>query len=105
MTQPPRRPIPLLGEVQLGPRAARALPAELARHTGPTSALLVAATASAPALAAAREALRGARPQRVAGRRPCRCGRRRGDQECARGAGVAGELGGERAGGARAELY
>src|SRR5213080_4786630 len=58
MTQPPRRPIPLLGEVQLGPRAARALPAELARHTGPTSALLVAATASAPALAAAREALR-----------------------------------------------
>jgi phosphatidylserine decarboxylase len=58
MTQPPRRPIPLLGEVQLGPRAARALTAELARHTGPTSALLVAATASSPVLAAAREALR-----------------------------------------------
>jgi len=58
MTQPPRRPIPLLGEVQLGPRAARALTAELARHTGPKSALLVAATASSPVLAAAREALR-----------------------------------------------
>jgi phosphatidylserine decarboxylase len=58
MTQPPRRPIPLLGEVQLGPRAVRALTAELARHTGPKSALLVAATASSPVLAAVREALR-----------------------------------------------
>jgi phosphatidylserine decarboxylase len=58
MTQPPRRPIPLLGEVQLGARAARALTAELARHAGPKSALLVAATASSPVLAAAIDALR-----------------------------------------------
>jgi phosphatidylserine decarboxylase len=58
MTQPPRRPLPLLGEVQLGPRAARALTAELARHPGPKTAIVVAATASSPVLAAAVEALR-----------------------------------------------
>src|SRR5436305_4646216 len=58
MTQPPRRPIPLLGEVQLGERAARALTTELARHAGPKTALLVAATAQSPVLAAAADGLR-----------------------------------------------
>src|SRR5256885_16389281 len=58
MTQPPRRPIPLLGEVQLGERAARALTTELARHAGPKTALLVAATAQSSVLAAAVDGLR-----------------------------------------------
>jgi phosphatidylserine decarboxylase len=57
MSQPPRRPIPLLGEVRLGPRAARALTAELARHAGPKSCLLLAATADSAVLAATVEAL------------------------------------------------
>jgi phosphatidylserine decarboxylase len=57
MSQPPRRPIPLLGEIRLGPRAARALTAELVRHAGPKSCLLVAATADSAVLAAALEGL------------------------------------------------
>ncbi|HLL66137.1 MAG TPA: phosphatidylserine decarboxylase [Micromonosporaceae bacterium] len=43
--------------VQVGDRAARALVAELARHGGPRTALLVAAPAGSPALAAAIDAL------------------------------------------------
>ncbi|WP_345625639.1 phosphatidylserine decarboxylase [Rugosimonospora acidiphila] len=57
MSQPPRRPIPLLGEVRLGPRAARALTAEIARHPGPKSCLLLAVTADSAVLAAALDAL------------------------------------------------
>jgi len=58
VTQPPRRPVPLLGEVQLGERAARALTAELARHPGPKTGLLVAVTAQSAVLAAALAGLR-----------------------------------------------
>jgi len=58
MTQPPRRPIPLLGEVRLGARAARALTTELARHAGPKTGLLVAVTAQSQVLAAALDGLR-----------------------------------------------
>ena len=58
MTQPPRRPVPLLGEVALGERAARALTTELARHPGPKAGLVVAATAQSPVLAAALAGLR-----------------------------------------------
>ncbi|OLB79214.1 MAG: phosphatidylserine decarboxylase [Actinobacteria bacterium 13_2_20CM_2_71_6] len=57
MSHPPRRPIPLLGEVQLGDRAARAVTAELARHAGPKTALLVAVTAGSPVLTAALDGL------------------------------------------------
>jgi phosphatidylserine decarboxylase len=57
MIQPPRRPIPLLGEVQLGERAARALTAELARHAGPKTGLLIAVTAESAVLATAIQAL------------------------------------------------
>src|SRR5437762_2260444 len=58
VTQPPRRPVPLLGEIQLGERAARALTTELGRHPGPKTGLLVAVTAASPVLAAALDALR-----------------------------------------------
>jgi phosphatidylserine decarboxylase len=57
MSQPPRRPIPLLGEVRLGPRAARALTTEIARHHGPKSCLLIAVTADSAVLAAALDAM------------------------------------------------
>jgi phosphatidylserine decarboxylase len=53
VSQPPRPAVPLLGEVQLGPRATRALTAELARHAGPKTVLLVAVTAQSPILRAA----------------------------------------------------
>jgi phosphatidylserine decarboxylase len=49
--QPPRRPIPLLGEVRLGDRAARALTSELRRHAGPKASLVLAATADSDVLA------------------------------------------------------
>jgi phosphatidylserine decarboxylase len=58
MTQPPRRPVPLLGEVALGERAARALTTELTRHPGPKAGLVVATTAQSPVLAAAVAGLR-----------------------------------------------
>jgi phosphatidylserine decarboxylase len=57
MSQPPRRPVPLLGEILLGPRAAEALTSELTRHIGPKSGLLLAITADSPVLAAALAAL------------------------------------------------
>ena len=57
MSQPPRPVVPLLGEVQLGPRAAEALATELIRQTGPKAALLVAVTAQSAVLAAAIGAL------------------------------------------------
>src|SRR5256885_3388727 len=57
MSEPPRRPIPLLGEIDLGTRAARALTTELARHAGPKTGLLVAVTAQSAVLAAALDAL------------------------------------------------
>jgi phosphatidylserine decarboxylase len=50
VSQPPRPAVPLLGEVQLGSRASRALTAELARHAGPKTVLLVAVTAQSPVL-------------------------------------------------------
>jgi phosphatidylserine decarboxylase len=53
VSQPPRPAVPLLGEVALGPRATRALTAELTRHAGPKSVLLVAVTAQSPVLASA----------------------------------------------------
>ncbi len=53
VSQPPRPVVPLLGEVELGPRATRALTAELARHAGPKTVLLVAVTARSPVLGAA----------------------------------------------------
>src|SRR3569833_1270948 len=43
--------------VQIGDRAARALAAELARHGGPKTGLLVGAAAGAPALTAVIDAL------------------------------------------------
>ncbi len=58
MTQPPRRLVPLLGTARLGDRAARALTAELARHPGPKTGLLVAATPDSAVLAAALGTLR-----------------------------------------------
>jgi phosphatidylserine decarboxylase len=58
MSQPPRRPVPLLGDVRLGPRAARVLIAEMARHAGPKSCLIVAVTADSAVLSAALEVLR-----------------------------------------------
>ena len=53
----PRRPIPLLGETDLGSRAARALTTELTRHAGPKSGLLVSVTARSAVLAAALDGL------------------------------------------------
>jgi hypothetical protein len=47
------RPAPLRLPVQLGGRAAAALVAELARHHGPKSGLLIGAGAGSPVLAAA----------------------------------------------------
>jgi phosphatidylserine decarboxylase len=58
MTTPPRRPLPLLGEARLGVRAARALTAELARHPGPKTALLVGVAPGSAVLAAALATLR-----------------------------------------------
>jgi phosphatidylserine decarboxylase len=57
MSQPPRRPLPLLGEIQIGAPAARALTTEWSRHPGPKSGLLVAVTADSAVLAAALDAL------------------------------------------------
>src|SRR5437762_1147578 len=57
VTQPPRRPVPLLGEIELGERAARALTTELARHAGPKTGLLLAVTADSPVLAVALDGL------------------------------------------------
>ncbi len=57
MSQPPRRPVPLLGEILVSTPAARALTSELTRHTGPKSCLLLAITADSPVLAAALAAL------------------------------------------------
>jgi phosphatidylserine decarboxylase len=57
MSQPPRRPVPLLGEIFVGPRAARALTSELTRHLGPKRSLLLAIAADSPVLATALAAL------------------------------------------------
>lgn len=57
MSQPPRRPVPLLGEILVGPRAAEALTSELTRHLGPKNGLLLAITADSSVLAAALAAL------------------------------------------------
>jgi phosphatidylserine decarboxylase len=57
MSQPPRRPVPLLGEIFVGPRAAEALTSELTRHLGPKKGLLLAVTADSPVLANALAAL------------------------------------------------
>jgi phosphatidylserine decarboxylase len=57
MSQPPRRPVPLLGEILVSTPAARALTSELTRHTGPKSCLLLAITGDSPVLAAALAAL------------------------------------------------
>jgi phosphatidylserine decarboxylase len=57
MPQPPRRPIPLLGEARLGTRAARALTTEMDRHSGPKNCLLIAATADSAVLSAALDSL------------------------------------------------
>lgn len=59
MTQFPTVPVPGLAPrpAQVGPRAARVLAAELARHSGPKSGLLVGADATSPVLAAAIDAL------------------------------------------------
>src|SRR5256886_4712795 len=57
MTQPPRRPVPLLGEIELGGRAARALTTELSRHAGPKTGLLLAVTADSAVLTAALDGL------------------------------------------------
>src|SRR5690606_5389870 len=46
-----------LGQVAIGPRAARTLVAELARHTGPKTGLLVTVGPDSPVLAAAIDAL------------------------------------------------
>jgi phosphatidylserine decarboxylase len=47
----------LLGEILVGPRAARTLTSELTRHVGPKNCLLLAVTADSPVLAAALAAL------------------------------------------------
>jgi phosphatidylserine decarboxylase len=57
VTQPPRRLVPLLGDVEIGGRAARTLVTELTRHAGPKSGLLVGITADSPVLSAALDAL------------------------------------------------
>jgi phosphatidylserine decarboxylase len=57
MTEPPRRAVALLGETDLGPRAARALTTELTRHAGPKTGLLVGVTAGSAVLAAALDGL------------------------------------------------
>jgi phosphatidylserine decarboxylase len=57
MSQPPRRPVPLLGEIFVGPRAAEVLTSELTRHLGPKKGLLLAVTADSPVLANALAAL------------------------------------------------
>lgn len=57
MSQPPRRPVPLLGEILVGQRAGEALTSELTRHIGPKNGLLLAITADSPVLAAALAAL------------------------------------------------
>jgi phosphatidylserine decarboxylase len=57
MTEPPRRPIPLLGDIEVGARAARALTTELTRHAGPKTGLLLAVTAGSAVLAVALDAL------------------------------------------------
>lgn len=57
MSQPPRRPVPLLGEILVGQRAADALTTELTRHLGPKNGLLLAITADSPVLATALAAL------------------------------------------------
>jgi phosphatidylserine decarboxylase len=57
MSQPPRSAVPMLGEVELGPRAAQALTAELTRHAGPKTGLLIAVTAQSAVLATAIAAL------------------------------------------------
>jgi phosphatidylserine decarboxylase len=57
MTEPPRRPIPLLGDIEVGERAARALTTELVRHAGPKSGLLLAVTAESAVLATALDGL------------------------------------------------
>jgi phosphatidylserine decarboxylase len=59
LTQFPAVPVPGVAPrpAQVGPRAARVLAAELARHSGPKSGLLVGADATSPVLAAAIDAL------------------------------------------------
>ncbi len=57
LPSPPRRPTPLLGEVELGPVAARVLVNELARDAGPKTGLVLAATADSLVVAAAIDAL------------------------------------------------
>jgi phosphatidylserine decarboxylase len=59
LTQFPAFPLPggARRPIEVGPRAARVLAAELARHGGPKSGLLVGAGPASPALAAAIDAL------------------------------------------------
>src|SRR5947209_6063609 len=57
MTQPPRRPVPMLGDIEVGTRAARVLTTELVRHAGPKSGLLLAVTAGSAVLGAALDGL------------------------------------------------
>ena len=63
-----------LGQVAIGPRAARTLVAELARHTGPKTGLLVTVGPDSPVLAAAIDALLPEDSSRWSpwNRRPCR---------------------------------
>jgi phosphatidylserine decarboxylase len=57
VSEPPRRAVPLLGEIDLGPRAARALTTELTRHAGPKTGLLIGVSARSAVLAAALDGL------------------------------------------------
>jgi len=57
LTQIPTAPAPQRRPVQVGPRAARSLAAELARHGGPKTGLLIGADSASPVLSAAIDAL------------------------------------------------
>ncbi|WP_117215876.1 phosphatidylserine decarboxylase [Allorhizocola rhizosphaerae] len=57
MSQPTSTSLGPLGEISIGDRAARTLTAELARHSGPKSAVLVGAAADSLVLAEALDAL------------------------------------------------
>jgi len=50
-TAPSAQPLPLLGEVRLGPRAAQALTMELTRHAGPKRCLVIGVEADSAVLA------------------------------------------------------
>jgi phosphatidylserine decarboxylase len=57
LTQMPVASAPARRQVRVGPRAARSLAAELARHGGPKTGLLIGADAASPVLGAAIDAL------------------------------------------------